>query len=82
MKTKDFKAALNSELKREGLATILRVDQINTTTVLVFKNRDQATIKWLNKRFLYGVSVIETDHSLVFINTPNPTTHAIQTGQL
>lgn len=76
MTKNQFKKWINAELKASNMAeySVKKVDEIGVNTVLVFDTVrmpvNMRLLRWLNDRFQNGISVTDTDHSLVFINTP------------
>lgn len=72
MTNAQFKKDLNAELAAFGsIRRIKKVTETGVNTTLVFKTGlDMKTVEWLNNRFSNGISLTDTDHSLVFINTP------------
>lgn len=73
MTTLKFKKAINAELRNNDLRECV-IDKVTTQgiqIVLTFqRGLHMKCIKWLNKRFAYGISLEEGSYNKVFINTP------------
>ncbi len=74
MTNAEMKKMLNRELKRNGFSfnLIKEISEVGVNTCLKF-NKPLPPLQqiWLNKRFTHGIWTTDTDHSIVFIKTPN-----------